>query len=167
MGEASDLSGERLVLVTDWPIVGQDDREIAYLARYPLIALLPDAVSQSPRYQGNPGHWSAVLRVPEQAASHALGHRSKTHTVVDGGQAQEGKEVPADLARASLLFLPADTADDPIGAQIPDVAALRDKYREWLSPICDLEFLDAHGADRMAFLAWRTWRWIPQTSTAD
>ncbi|MFI1205578.1 hypothetical protein ACH4VR_40185 [Streptomyces sp. NPDC020883] len=108
---------QQLLLVGGWPLTQADDRELAYLAQWPLVG---DEVPWRPPYEGGRRLRSAaVLRVPVFAAEQAVAHtRYQRERLVAGPRMERGAESAATegaargLLRSVFPYLAEDVALD-------------------------------------------------------
>jgi hypothetical protein len=150
---------EQLLLVAGWPITFEPDREIAYLAQYPVVSRTVIA-HRHPNSYPPPTEipWAVVLRVPTFAAEHAAAHRSeylatRLGAVLAVETPAEDRQVRA-LLRHAAGYLPDDVTADP-PTPLPSVA----EWRARAGRGTDLRQWVEDGASSWDLPA--RWRWIP------
>lgn len=163
LNESHGDSGEdRLLLVSAWPIVDEQAREIAYLAQYPQVVCGPDLSPR--RYRPTRILQAVVLRVPTVAADHATAAaRAITEHQIEAGPPFPASQAPDPAAvyallRRACLFLTEETLDDP-HPDTPVPAAVAQRRHLHARRLPDLSGWLAAGGHRHELPL--DWTWTP------
>jgi len=125
LDEAADddvEGGLQLLLVTGWPLIRQQDAELAYLAQYEQHGPAVPFGGRRTGYGQEPDH-AVVLSVPRFAAQHAAEHtRSEKERISLGPDVPDAAVGPAEqdvltLLRSAYPYLPTDAERDGAGVQ--------------------------------------------------